>query len=118
MKIRKGSQVRIRRTNQIATIEDIELIRKPGQVHKYCQLKLENKPDLWMDAQELGEVIERVTIEITNHDNGQQLLLELKLNHLIDNLSVEITGSHPENLKNHKGFHASVLSLFLQALKG
>lgn len=54
MKIRKGSQVRIRRTNQIATIEDIELIRKHGQVHKYCQLKLENKPDLWMDAQELG----------------------------------------------------------------
>ena len=52
--MKKGQKVRILRTNQIATIVEVELIRKSGKVHRYCHLKMDKKPDLWMDASELG----------------------------------------------------------------
>lgn len=37
--MKKGQKVRILRTNQIATIVEVELIRKGGKVHRYCHLK-------------------------------------------------------------------------------
>lgn len=43
--MKKGQKVRILRTNQVATIVEVELIRKGGKVHRYCHLKVDNKPD-------------------------------------------------------------------------
>ena len=37
--MKKGQKVRILRTNQVATIVEVELIRKGGKVHRYCHLK-------------------------------------------------------------------------------
>jgi hypothetical protein len=34
--MKKGQKVRILRTNQVATIVEVELIRKGGKVHRYC----------------------------------------------------------------------------------
>lgn len=51
----KGQKVRILRTSQIATIVEVELIRKGGKVHRYCHLKVDKKPDLWLDSSELGD---------------------------------------------------------------
>lgn len=53
--MKKGQKVRILRTNQVATIVEVELIRKGGKVHRYCHLKVDNKPDLWLDSSELGD---------------------------------------------------------------
>lgn len=39
--MKKGQKVRILRTNQIATIVEVELIRKSGKVHRYCHLKMD-----------------------------------------------------------------------------
>ena len=55
--MKKGHKVRILRTNQIATIVEVELIRKGGKVHRYCHLKVDKKPDLWLDASELGDIV-------------------------------------------------------------
>ena len=38
--MKKGKKVRILRTNQVATIVEVELIRKSGKVHRYCHLKV------------------------------------------------------------------------------
>lgn len=39
--MKKGQKVRILRTNQVATIVEVELIRKSGKVHRYCHLKVD-----------------------------------------------------------------------------
>ena len=41
--MKKGQKVRILRTNQVATIVEVELIRKGGKVHRYCHLKTDEK---------------------------------------------------------------------------
>ena len=55
--MKKGQKVRILRTNQVATIIEVELIRKGGKVHRYCHLKTDEKSYLWSDASELGSVV-------------------------------------------------------------
>ena len=45
--MKKGQKVRILRTNQVATIVEVELIRKSGKVHRYCHLKVDKKPGDW-----------------------------------------------------------------------
>lgn len=69
IKIRKGAQVRVRRTHEIATISDIELIRKNGGVHKYCHLVVaKDKSKKWLDSSELTDVKETVQIDLTSSD--------------------------------------------------
>ena len=47
--MKKGQKVRILRTNQVATIVEVELIRKSGKVHRYCHLMTEgrNYTSMW-----------------------------------------------------------------------
>ena len=52
--------MRILRTNQVATIVEVELIRKGGKVNRYCHLKTDEKSYLWLDASELGSVVEEL----------------------------------------------------------
>ena len=69
IKIRKGAQVRVRRTHEIATISDIELIRKNGGVHKYCHLVVaKDKSPKWLDSSELTDIKETVQIDLTSSD--------------------------------------------------
>ena len=69
IKIRKGAQVRVRRTHEIATISDIELIRKNGGVHKYCHLVVaKDKSQKWLDSSELTDIKETVQIDLTSSD--------------------------------------------------
>ena len=98
--MKKGQKVRILRTNQVATIVEVELIRKGGKVHRYCHLKVDNKPDLWLDSSELGGLVERC--RITFHDK--------------ENLSMTLTG-RPENLKEHHGINIVMAEMFLDGFK-
>ena len=100
--MKKGQKVRILRTNQVATIVEVELIRKSGKVHRYCHLKVDKKPDLWLDSSELGGLVERC--RITFHDDrGQEL-------------SMTLTG-RPENLKEHHGINIVMAEMFLDGFK-
>ena len=114
--MRKGQKVRILRTNQIATIVEVELIRKSGKVHRYCHLKMDKKPDLWMDASELGGLVERC--RITFHDDrGQELYFDVERDYRKENLSVTLTGKNPENLKEHHGINIMMPKCCAEVLK-
>ncbi|WP_455609929.1 hypothetical protein [Bacteroides rodentium] len=113
--MKKGQKVRILRTNQIATIIEVELIRKGGKVHRYCHLKVDKKPDLWLDSSELGSVLEHCKITIQG-ENGQAIHVDFCQNYADDKLKIDITGC-PENLKEHKGLHIAALSYLLLGCK-
>lgn len=114
--MKKGQKVRILRTNQIATIVDVELIRKGGKVHRYCHLKVDNKPDLWLDASELGGPVERC--RITFHDDrGQELRIDVERDYRKENLSMTLTGQNPENIKEHHGINILMAEMFCYGLK-
>lgn len=114
--MKKGQKVRILRTNQIATIVEVELIRKSGKVHRYCHLKMDKKPDLWMDASELGGLVERC--RITFHDDrGQELYFDVERDYRKENLSVTLTGKNPENLKEHRGINIMMAEMLCRGLK-
>jgi hypothetical protein len=112
----KGQKVRILRTSQIATIVEVELIRKGGKVHRYCHLKVDKKPDLWLDSSELGGLVERC--RITFHDDrGQELHFDVEHDYVKENLSMTLTGRNPENLKEHHGINIVMAEMLLNGLK-
>ncbi len=113
--MKKGQKVRILRTNQVATIVEVELICKGGKVHRYCHLKVDNKPDLWLDSSELGGLVERC--RITFHDDrGQELYFDVERDYGKENLSMTLTG-RPENLKEHHGINIVMAEMFLDGFK-
>lgn len=110
MKIRKGTEVRIRRTNEIGTIKEVELIRKNGIVNKYCHVVTNNgKQDLWLDSSELTDIIETCVVRFANSD-GQFLTLTVAQNHKVQDLRVNIGEGIPQNLKEHAGLHIYLLN--------
>ena len=114
--MKKGQKVRILRTNQIATIVEVELIRKSGKVHRYCHLKMDKKPDLWMDASELGGLVERCRINF-HDDRGQELYFDVERDYRKENLSVTLTGKNPENLKEHHGINIIMAEMLCRGFK-
>lgn len=106
--------MRILRTNEIATIADIEFIKKGGKVHRYCQLKTDKKSDLWLDASELGGMVESCRITFQN-ENGQELIFNVERDYRKENLSMKINGRSPENQKEHHGIHVLMATLFLES---
>lgn len=112
--MKRGQKVRILRTNEIATIVDIELIKKGGKLHRYCHLKTAKNPDLWLDASELGGMIEHCHITFQN-ENGQELFFYIERDYRKENLSMKINGKNPENLKEHHGIHVLMATLFLES---
>lgn len=113
MKIKKGTEVRIRRTNEIGTIKEVELIRKGGIIHKYCHIVTEKgKQDLWLDSSELTDIIETCVVRFANSD-GQFLTLTVAQNHKVHDLRVNIGEGIPQNLKEHAGLHIYLLNQIL-----
>ena len=115
MKIRKGTEVRIRRTNQIATIEEVELIRKGGKVHKYCHLKTpDGQPDLWMDSEELADIHDVCEITFSNKSNKQVVRMTFNLNHKTDKVELTVSAEHPDSLNEQRGFHIQLATLLMK----
>ncbi len=113
--MKKGQKVRILRTNQIATIVEVELIRKGGKVHRYCHLKIDKKTFLWMDASELGGLVERC--RITFHDDrGQELLFDVERDYRKENLIITLSGRNPDNLKEHHGINIVMAEMLCNGL--
>lgn len=108
--------MRILRTNEIATIADIELIKKGNQVHRYCRLKTDKQSDLWLDASELGGMVEHCCITFKN-ENGQELILDVDRDYRKEELKMKMSGRKPENLKAHHGIHVLMANLFLESFK-
>lgn len=114
--MKKGQKVRILRTNQVATIVEVELIRKGGKVHRYCHLKVENKPDLWLDASELGDIVEHCNITFKS-DDGRKIIFDINRDHKKEQLGITITGQCPENIKEHHGLYVLMATTLLENLQ-
>lgn len=114
--MKRGQQVRILRTNEIATVAEIELIKKGGKVHRYCHLKTDKNPDLWMDAEELGGVTEHVRITFQG-ENGQELFFDVEQDYRKGNMGIKVTGRNPVNLKEHHGVHIVLATALMNGLR-
>lgn len=114
--MKKGQKVRILRTNQVATIVEVELIRKGGKVHRYCHLKTDEKSYLWLDASELGSVVEEVKVSVVD-DRNRELHLAICHDYSKDNMKVQLTGKNTDNLKEASGLYARLMNLFIGSLK-
>ena len=58
-----------------------------------------------------------VTVIFKNEDSGQEIKVALIYSEKKESLEVKVTGANPDNLKEHSGFHISLLDIFLNALK-
>ena len=114
--MKKGQKVRILRTNQVATIVEVELIRKGGKVNQYCHLKTDEKSYLWLDASELGSVVEEVKVSVVD-DRNRELHLLIRNDYFKNKMDVQLTGKNPDNLKEASGLYARLMSLFIGSLK-
>lgn len=116
MKLRKGDKALIKRTGQVVTILDIELIRKNGKVHKYCKLQpKDGKPELWMDGSELGNVVETVTATFTSDRAGHSVEVEMQYNYDKGFLKIKCEAVNPKDLKGQIGLHRLMVAKVLDA---
>ena len=70
----------------------------------------------WLDASELGGLVEKC--RITFHDDrGQELYFDVERDYRKENLSMTLTGKHPENLKEHHGINIVMAEMLLKGLK-
>lgn len=102
--MKKGQKVRILRTNEIATIVEVELIRKGG------------KPDLWLDTSELGDIVEHCNITFKS-DDGRKIIFDINRDHKKEQLGITITGQCPENIKEHHGLYVLMATTLLENLQ-
>ena len=117
MKLRKGDKALIKRTCEVVTILDIELIRKNGKVHKYCKLQpKDGKPALWMDGSELGNVVEKVTATLTSDLCGHTILIEMLCDHDRGMATVKCESVCPDNLLKQFGRHTNLAAYILENL--
>lgn len=70
--MKKGTRVRVLRTNEIGTIADKQLIRKGGETKIYCRVKLDKDPkqDSWFFAEQLIDTIVKAEVSIKATDNS------------------------------------------------
>ncbi|WP_294617687.1 hypothetical protein [uncultured Bacteroides sp.] len=114
--MKKGQKVRILRTNEIATIADIELIRKGGKVYRYCHLKTEKKTDLWMDSSELGGVVEKIAVSVED-DRNRAVYLHIAHDHSTNRMNLKLSAKNPDNLKEVSGTYSQLMTLFVNSLR-
>ena len=70
--MKKGTRVRVLRTNEIGTIAEKQLIRKGREMKIYCNVKLDNKPDqdTWYYADQLIDTIVKADVSIRATDRS------------------------------------------------
>lgn len=104
--ILRKQRVRILATNELGTVIEKVLIKRPGEQHPqpYCNVALDNKPGVerWYFAKELGDPVERATVTISC--GKQSVRLRIDHDHQKGVNEIDMTGA-PKNLKEHHGLH-------------
>ena len=121
--MKKGTRVRVLRTNEIGTIADKQLIRKNGQTKVYCKVHLDKSPDqdTWYFADQLGDTKECATVTIMANEKGRTLVFNVTQYYDKspdeDNVKVVLTAGDGSRLLDHRyGFHFNLASIFMKAL--
>ena len=122
--MKKGTRVRVLRTNEIGTIADKQLIRKNGQTKVYCNVRLDKKPeqDTWYFADQLGDTKECATVTMAD-EKGRKLVIKVTQHY--DNVPEEgmmnlvLEAEDGGNLKDHEGgLHFFLAAFLMKALAG
>lgn len=122
--MKKGSRVRVLRTNELGTIIDKQLIRKNGQIKVYCNVRLDKKPeqDTWYFADQLGDIKERATVTLAD-ENGRKLVINVTQSY--ENapeergMNLVLKAEDGGNLKDHEGgLHFFLAAFLMKALAG
>ena len=79
----RKQRVRILATDELGTVIEKVLIKRPGNPHPelYCNIALDNKPgeERWYYASELGDIVEKARATFTC--GGQEVYIDAALNH-------------------------------------
>lgn len=120
--MKKGTRVRVLRTNKIGTIADKQFIRKGGETKIYCRVKLDKNPkqDTWYFADQLGDTKECATVTMAD-EKGRTLVFNVTQYYDKspdeDNVKVVLTAGDGSRLLDHRyGFHFNLASIFMKAL--
>ena len=122
--MKKGTRVRVLRTNEIGTIADKQLIRKNGQTKVYCKVHLDKSPDqdTWYFADQLGDTKECATVTMAD-EKGRKLVI--KVTQSYENapeergMNLVLEAEDGGNLRDHEGgLHFFLAAFLLKALAG
>ena len=114
--MRKGQEVRIKSTNKIGVIADSEFFYWGGRKHVRYEVKIEGqKNTCWYPKENLTTDMVEKTEVVFSGENGTLLFTLTRDLLMKDDYHVELTGT-PENLKEHKGTHAYLASIFFKML--
>ena len=111
----KRQRVRVLETGELGTVTDQQLIPRQGKPHVYRQVRLDKSPrlDRWFWDDQLGGTRERCRVTIENED-GQTLVYDLEMDYEKNrDITMELTGRHPDNLLEHHGLHVLMASHLL-----
>lgn len=115
--ILRKQRVRILATDELGTVIEKVLIKRPGTPHPepYCNIALDKKPseERWYYASELGDIVEKA--RATFACGGQEIYIDAALNHETRGLQIGMTGT-PKNMKKHRGLHMALCTAMLQFL--
>lgn len=96
-------RVRVLETGQMGTVTDQQLMKRDGVLHRYMQVRLDERPhlDRWFWDDQVGGTKEtcRVTLE---NENGQALVFDIVQDFEKDRMAMKLSGT-PGNLKEHNG---------------
>lgn len=112
----KKQRVRVLATGQLGTVTDQQLMPRDGQLHRYMQVRLDERPhlDRWFWDDQLGGTKETCRVTFENWD-GKAVLFDLELDYDKNNLRVNVSG-RPGNLKEHQGLHAQMANDFMAGI--
>lgn len=114
--MKRGTKVRLLRDNSIGTITDSTFFKLNGQKHIRYEVKKNGvKEKHWYPDEELGPVIEHCKVTLEG-ERGQVLLTNIEYNHDRDEATITISGVHPRNLKEHRGYHLNTLAFMLEGM--
>jgi hypothetical protein len=122
--MKKGTRVRVLRTNEIGTIACTELIRKNGQVRQYCKVKLDKNPELdtWFFANQLGDTKECATVTLADR-RGRKLIMSVTQHYDKspgkNDMNIVLKAEGDGNLRDHEGgLHFFLAAFLMKALVG
>lgn len=122
--MKKGTRVRVLRTNEIGTIACTELIRKNGQVRQYCKVKLDKNPELdtWFFADQLGDTKECAIVTLADR-SGRKLIMSVTQHYDKspgkNDMNIVLKAEGDGNLRDHEGgLHFFLAAFLMKALVG
>ena len=116
--MKKGTRVRVLRTNEIGTIAEKQLIRENGQTKVYCNVRLDKSPDqdTWYFADRLGDTKEWVFVTFGDHTD-RKIIVGIEIDYENSCVSALKVKGLPDDPDKHTGLYRHMAANFLKKVK-